>query len=212
MIINWLGLSCFKMQTRELTLVTDPYGPDTGLRPIKAKADLLTISHLHGDHNYLRGIMGEPFIIDEIGEYEVKGIYILGFSSFHDSQKGQQRGRNIIYRFFIEGITLVHLGDLGHLLTEQVVDQLGDVDILFVPVGDKYTLAVDKIPELVSAIEPRIVVPMHYKMPGLKYGLKPVSVFCSEMGVSKKAELDRLKIVKRDLEGEETRVQVLQKQ
>ena len=212
MTITWLGQSCFKIQNNDLILITDPYGPVSGLRPIKGKADIVTISHQHKDHNYLKEIMDEPFVISEPGEYEVKGVYILGIPSGHDSVEGDERGQNIIYRYFFGGMVLAHLGGLRHLFSEDTIDQLGDVDILFVPVGNKHTLATDKVAEPISQVEPRIVIPMHYQIPGLSYDLKPLSVFGSEMGVRIDAQLDRLKIKKKDFEAEETAIKVLKKQ
>lgn len=212
MIITWLGQSCFKLQTRDLTLITDPYGPADGAKGCRSKADLVTISHDHADHNYLKGISGDPFVIDASGEYEVKGIYIVGLPSFHDNRSGEERGKNIIYRYVIEGMVLAHLGDLGHLLSEDMVDRLGDVDVLFAPVGGVYTLNVDKIPELVSQIEPRLVIPMHYALPGTTSPLKPLKNFCEEMGVKDLEPQDKLKLRKQDLASEDTEIKILKKQ
>lgn len=211
MFITWLGHSCFKIQNKGLTIITDPYGPALGLRPIKAKADIVTASHTHPDHNYLKGIMGEPFVVNDVGEYETRGVYIVGLASAQPKEPEAAGKRNIIFRFFLEGIVLVHPGDLGHLLSEEVIDALGDVDVLFVPAGDQGTLPVDKIPELIGQIEPRIVIPMHYKIPGVRDALASVSRFCEEMGVPSMQESDRLKITKKDLEGDETEVKILSK-
>lgn len=214
MIISWLGFSCFKIQIKDLVLLTDPFGPETGLRGVKIKADIVTVSHNHSDHNYVSGILGEPFTIDSPGEYEVKDVYIVGFPAFHDSQEGKERGSNIIYRYVVEGMVLVHLGDLGHLLSEEMVDALGDVDILFVSAGSKHALSSDKIPELASQIEPRLVIPMHYDLPRAKKerNLESLSKFCEEMGISPESQLDKLKIRKKDLTSEETEIKILKKQ
>lgn len=212
MIITYLGQSCFKFQTRDLTLITDPYGPEAGGSGARSKADIVTISHNHADHNYLKGISGDPFVIDSAGEYEVKGIYIVGLPSFHDNRLGEERGKNIIYRYVIEGMVLAHLGDLGHLLSSESVDRLGDVDVLFAPVGGVYTLNVDKIPELVSQIEPRLLIPMHYALAGSASPLKPLDNFCEEMGVKDLAPQDKLKLRKQDLASEDTEIKILKKQ
>jgi len=211
MIITWFGQSSFKIQDKNLILLTDPFGPDIGLKPVRAKADVITITHAHNDHNYLNGVMGDPFVINQPGEYEVKGVYILGIPCFHDQKEGRERGTNIIYRYSIEGMTLVHLGDLGHLLSEEIIHRLGNVDILFVPVGGVYTLAVDKIPDLISQIEPRLVIPMHYKLPGLKFSLGPLSGFCGEMGISSGPKLSKLKIKKKDCMTEKTEIKILER-
>ncbi len=214
MTISWLGFSCFKIQTKDLIILTDPFSPATGLRGVKSKADIVTISHNHTDHNYVSGLIGEPFIIDRPGEYEVKDVYIIGFPAFHDAKEGKERGSNIIYRYVVEDMVLVHLGDLGHLLTEEIVDSLGDVDILFVSAGSKHALSFDKIPELISQIEPRLVIPMHYDIPGVKKEreLSPLNKFCEEMGISSELQLDKLKVRKKDLTSEETEIKILKKQ
>lgn len=209
MIITWLGQACFKIKSKDLTLISDPFGPETGLKPVKSKADIVTISHNHPDHSYLGGIWGHPFLIQAPGEYEIKGIYIVGFPSWHDAKEGKERGGNIIYRYLIEDIVFVHLGDIGHLLPEEVLDSLGNVDVLFLPVGDVYTLPIDKTPELVSQIEPRLVIPMHYKIPHLIYPLEPVNKFCEEMGISPQDQLDKLHLKKKDLISEKTEIKIL---
>ncbi len=211
MIITWLGHSCFKIQNKSLTLITDPYGPELGLRPIKAKADIVTVSQEYPEHNYLQGIMGESFVANDVGEYETRGVYIVGLASSSLNAPDGAAAKNVIFRFFLEGIVLVHLGDLGHLLSGEMIDALGDVDVLFVPAGEQGTLPVDKLPELIGQIEPRLVIPMHYQIPGVRVSLAAVSRFCEEMGVPAMPATDRLKITKKDLEGEETEVKILAK-
>lgn len=212
MTISWLGFSCFKIQTKELIIITDPYSAQTGLKAVKGKADIVTVSHDHYDHNYTSGIMGDPFIITEPGEYEVKGIYVVGYPAFHDNKEGEERGKNIIFRFTIEGMTIAHLGDLGHMLSEEQVDALGDIDILLVSAGSKHALVADKIPELVSQIEPRMVIPMHYAVEGVKADLVSIDLFRKEMGVASTDALPKLKISKKDMASEETEIKILQKQ
>lgn len=212
MTISWLGFSCFKIQSKDLTIITDPYGGATGLKTVKSRADIVTVSHNHSDHNHIAGIIGEPFIINTPGEYEVKGIYVVGLASFHDNQEGKEQGSNIIYRYVIEGMSIVHLGDLGHLLTEEMVNSLGDVDILLVSVGSDHALPSNKVPELISQIEPRQVIPMHYSLPEVKSDLKSLRQFCEEMGISEENQIDKLKIRKQDLASEETEIKILKKQ
>ncbi len=211
MIISWLGHSCFKIQDKDIIIITDPYGPGYGLKPPRLKADLVTVSHDHADHNYTSGIMGEPIIINGPGEYEVKGIYINGLNSWHDNQGGKDKGPNTIYRLEIEGVSLAHLGDLGHILDDRLVEQLEGTDILLMPVGDVYTINAKQAVEVISQIEPRIVIPMHYHQPEFqtKNKLDGVDKFCREIGICKRGLVDKLKISKKDLPSEETQVVVM---
>lgn len=214
MIITWLGHACFKIQDKEVTIITDPYDSSIGFKLPRLKADIVTVSHDHYDHNNIagvKGISGEPFIIKNPGEYEIKGVFIYGIPFWHDKSEGKERGANIAYRIEIEGISVVHLGDLGHFLTEEQAALLGSIDILLIPVGGKYTIGVKEAVEIINELEPRIVIPMHYKIPGLKIDIEPVDKFLKEMGVSKVERLPKLKIVKKDLPQEETKVILLEK-
>jgi L-ascorbate metabolism protein UlaG (beta-lactamase superfamily) len=214
MIINWLGQSCFKIQDKDATLVTDPYGASVGFKLPRLSADIVTTSHDHDDHNNVSavsGVNGSPFIISSPGEYEVKGIFVYGIPAWHDKSEGKERGANTIYRIEVEGISIVHLGDLGHTLSEETVAKLEGVDILLIPVGGKWTIGAHEAIEVISELEPRIVIPMHYKIPGLKADVDPVDKFLKEMGASKAEKLPKLKIVKKDLPQEETKVILLER-
>lgn len=211
MQIFWLGHSCFKIQDKEITIITDPYGPGFGLKPPRLKAEIVTVSHDHNDHNYTDGIMGEPLIIKGPGEFEVKGIYIRGLQSWHDSQNGKERGANIIYRFEIDGVSLAHLGDLGHALDDQLIEFLEGTDVLLIPVGGVYTINAKQAVEIISQIEPRIVIPMHYHQFEFqtKDKLDGLDKFCKEIGICNKDAVDKLKISKKELPSEETQVVVM---
>lgn len=211
MFITWLGHSCFKIQDKETIAVLDPYGPDYGPKPPRLKADLVTVSHDHKDHNYTDSIMGEPLIIKGPGEYEAKGIYVLGLPSWHDSQNGKERGPNTIYRLEVEGVSLAHLGDLGHVLDNNLLSELEGTDVLFIPVGGTYTLNAKEAVEVISQIEPRIVIPMHYDTPEFskKVKLDSLDKFCKEIGICPKEKVEKLKISKNDLPTEETQVIVM---
>ena len=167
-----------------------------------------TISHGHSDHNNQSAIKGDPFVIKEAGEYEIKGVSVDGIESFHDEKQGKERGKNIIYRFEIDNITITHLGDLGCALDEQQLSKLEGTDILLIPVGGVYTIDVKKAVEVVSRIEPRIVIPMHYKVPGLKININGVDEFIKELGVKPTYE-EKLKISKKDLPVEDMELVVL---
>ncbi len=183
-----LGHSSFKIRGKGVTIVTDPYDSDmVGLKfPKNIGADIITVSHDHDDHNAVKFIADSPFVISGPGEYEVKGVHILGVASFHDDQKGSKRGKNTMYHIEIDGVRLAHLGDLGHPLTSADIEQLGEVDILFIPVGGTFTIDAKQAVEVVNGIEPSVVVPMHYARPGLNQKtfaeLTPVAAFLKEMG------------------------------
>jgi L-ascorbate metabolism protein UlaG (beta-lactamase superfamily) len=214
MTITWLGQSCFKIQSGDVTLVTDPYSAEVGFKLPRLTADIVTVSHDHFDHNNIDGVSGEngaPFIISSPGEFEVKGVFVYGNSFWHDKSEGKERGSSIAYCIETEGISLAHLGDLGHTLNEEQIEKLNGIDILFVPVGGKYTLGASEAVEIINELEPRLVIPMHYKIPGLKSDVETVDKFLKEMGASKAERLPKLKISKKDLPQEETRVVVLEK-
>ena len=216
MIINWFGQACFKIQGDKTVLVTDPFAAAYGLKVPRLAADIVTVSHDHADHNNIaavRAVTGDqPFIINQPGEYEIKNTFVYGISAFHDDEEGIERGPNIIYRIEMDGITLVHLGDLGHALTNGQIEKLEGTDILLIPIGGVYTIDTAQATKLISQLEPRIVIPMHYQIPGLKIGKKieGVEKFCKEMGVKASESLDKLKISKKDLPPEDLKVIILQ--
>lgn len=212
MYITWLGHSCFKIQDKigsdGVTITTDPFDKKLGLKPPAFESDIVTISHDHYDHNNHQALRGNPFIIKTAGEYDVKGVVIEGAESYHDERHGKERGVNIIYRIEIDGISVSHLGDLGHALDDKQLGVLAGTDILLIPVGGKYTIDAKKAVEVVSQIEPRIVIPMHYKLSGLKVDIDGVDKFIKEMGI-KPTEEEKLKISKKELPQEDMELVVL---
>jgi L-ascorbate metabolism protein UlaG (beta-lactamase superfamily) len=172
------------------------------------EADIVTVSHDHQDHNNVKALRGNPFIIKSAGEYDIKGVGIAGVEAFHDSQSGKEKGLNIIYRISMDDISMVHLGDVGHELDNKQLEVLSGIDILFVPVGGKFTIDAKKAVAVVSQIEPRIVIPMHYKVPGLKMDIDGVDKFIKEIGIKPREE-EKLKISKRDLPSEDMEVVLL---
>lgn len=158
-----LGHSSFRLRGKQATVITDPYG-ESGLSvkfPKHIEADVVTISHAHEDHNAAHLVEGNPFVIRGPGEYEIKGISVIGVSSYHDAEAGAARGKNTMYKFEIDGVKILHLGDLGHVLSSAQVDQLDGVDILIIPIGGTYTIDAEKAAQVISDIEPRIIIPMH---------------------------------------------------
>lgn len=212
MIITWFGHSCFKLQDKigadGVTLITDPYSKETGLKLPSLEADLVTVSHDHNDHNNVSAVKGNPRVISCAGEYDVKGVFVEGIDSFHDETKGGKRGGNIIYRIEIDDISVAHLGDLAHTLDNTELEKLVGIDILLIPVGGNYTLDAKKAVEVISQIEPRIVIPMHYRHPDLKIELDDLEKFIKELGVVPTHE-EKLKISKKDLPAEEMELVIL---
>jgi L-ascorbate metabolism protein UlaG (beta-lactamase superfamily) len=175
------GHSSFRIRGKTVTVVTDPFDPAfTGLKfPRHIESDIVTVSHDHEDHNAVSQVEGKPFVVKGPGEYEIKGVGIVGIPSDHGNGIKEV---NTIYRIEMDDLSIVHLGDLGRMLMSTEVDELDGVDILFIPVGGKYTIDAGTAAKLVSEIDPSIVIPMHYSRPGLKFELAPVSAFLKEMG------------------------------
>jgi L-ascorbate metabolism protein UlaG (beta-lactamase superfamily) len=208
MDITWYGLSCFRMSERGMaTVVTDPFAPEYGLPSLKLKADIVTISHDAPGHNYLKGVKGERRAINGPGEYEVGGVFITGITMSGSKKNGT--GENTLYVFDFEGVTVAHLGDLSHVPSQAEIEDLGAVDIALVPVGGGSALKASEAAEVISLIEPSIVVPMHYKVGKIELKLSPVTRFLSEMGLTQIDPLPVLKVSKGSL-SEETQVVVLQ--
>jgi L-ascorbate metabolism protein UlaG (beta-lactamase superfamily) len=199
MDITWLGHSCFKLRGSHATVITDPYSPEIGYTMGKTTAPIVTVSHPHPGHSYVKGISGEPKIVERPGEYEIGGVLIIGIATFHDKEKGEKRGKNIVYLLEIDEVTICHLGDLGHLLTDEQVEEIDDVDVLLLPVGGVSTINASTAAAVVRLIEPKIVIPMHYKTPSLKMELDPVDKFLKEIGAKPVEPLAKLSVSKSSL-------------
>ncbi|MEW6569062.1 MAG: MBL fold metallo-hydrolase [Chloroflexota bacterium] len=209
MEIVWFGLSCFRLSERGLaSVVTDPYDPSVGLGTLKLKADVVTISHDAPGHNFLKGVKGERRVITGPGEYEVGGTFITGIAT--GERKGKKDGRpNTLYVFDFDGLTVAHLGDMAHVPSQAQIEDMGAVDIALVPVGGGSALSPSQAAEVISLIEPSIVVPMHYKIGQIELKLGSVTRFLSEMGIKDVRPQPELKVSKSDLT-EETQVIVLE--
>ncbi len=214
MNISWYGHSCFKIQTKpkrgseEITIITDPFDKAIGLRPPQGQTDIATVSHAHFDHNNTKSLKGDFFEIDAPGEYSIKNVHIEGIESFHDDQNGKERGRNTIFIIESEDLRVCHLGDLGHLLTESQVEAIGEIDVLMIPVGGTYTLDTEEAEKVVGQLEPKIIIPMHYKVKGLKVDIDDEKAFCKEFGTKTNGET-KLNIKKKDLEEIENKLVVM---
>lgn len=182
MDITWLGHSCFKIKGKQATIITDPYSPDLGYSLGKQSARIVTVSHQHPGHSYTESIAGEPRIVHKPGEYEIGGVIIIGMTTYHDSEKGATRGKNTVYLMDVDDISICHLGDLGHMLTDEQAEEMENVEVLLIPVGGMSTINAPIAAKIVRQLEPKIVIPMHYKTPALKGDLEPVEKFLKEVG------------------------------
>jgi L-ascorbate metabolism protein UlaG (beta-lactamase superfamily) len=199
MDINWLGHSCFKIKGSQATIITDPFPPDLGYSLGKPTARIITVSHWHPSHSYIQGVGGEPRKIHGPGEYEISGVLIIGVATFHDTEKGRLRGKNTVYLMEVDGVSICHLGDLGHVLTSEQVEEIGNVDVLLLPVGGVSTIDAAMAAEVIRQLEPKAVVPMHYKTPLISRELDPVEKFLKEMGVEPSEPRPKLTLSKSSL-------------
>ncbi|MGH4052503.1 MAG: MBL fold metallo-hydrolase [Clostridium sp.] len=182
MKITWLGHSSFLLEnSKGKQLLTDPFDGTLGYEVYKGCPNITTISHNHFDHNYTKELNDNCKIIDKIGSYNLDDIYIKGTPSYHDKNKGLKRGNNIIFTFRMDGYSLCHLGDLGHKLSNNDIEAIGDVDILFIPVGGNYTIDGKEASEITKKINPKIVIPMHYKTSKVSLPLDGVETFVMNM-------------------------------
>lgn len=199
MEINWLGHSCFRIKGARATVITDPYSPSSGYSLGKQTARIVTVSHQHPGHSYSSGISGEPRVVKGPGEYEISGVMIIGWPTFHDGEKGKTRGKNTVYLMEIDELSVCHLGDLGHTLTAEQAEELGNIDVLMLPVGGVSTINASGAAEVVRQLEPKIIIPMHYKTLLLKRELDPVDKFLTEMGVKEISPQPKLSVTKANL-------------
>lgn len=221
MNIVWHGDSCFRISENlngaEVALVTDPFQPEDGKKlPRNLVADIVTVSHDHPRHNNAAAVSAmpggaEPFAVDGPGEYEVKDIHVKGIDTPIDPG-GKEKGRNTIYYFIVNGIHLVHLGDIKHKLSEEYLPEVHDIDVLFVPVGGHETLDAKTAAEVVAQFEPRIIVPMHYRAGGVCEDCESVDAFLKAMGLEKPEPVAKIKLSAKDLPQDEMKVILLDPQ
>lgn len=180
MEITYLGHSSFRLKGKTATVVTDPYDEKLAKFPRDVSADIVTVSHDHFDHNAVKSVQGLAFSVQGPGEYEVKGVSIIGVHTWHDEKNGTERGPNTVYVVEIDGLRIAHLGDLGHKLTQEQLDEMGPIDVVLVPVGGVYTIDAKTAVEVVRQADPWVAIPMHYKQ--LNPELDGVEDFLKEMG------------------------------
>jgi len=199
MEISWLGHSCYKIRGRQATVITDPYSPSLGYSLGKPTASIVTVSHHHPGHSYTEGIGGNPRPVTGPGEYEISDVIIIGIATFHDEDRGKIRGKNTVYLIEMDEVSICHLGDLGHVLTNEQVEELGNVDVLLLPVGGVSTINAPMAAEIVRQLEPKVVIPMHYKTQALNRELEPVERFLKEIGTSEVTPQAKLSFTKSSL-------------
>lgn len=212
MEITYIGHSCFKIKGKGMTIVIDPYDPKIGYKLPKLECDVLISTHDHHDHNFISGVSGYKLFINTPGEYEVNGVFVYGIPVYHDNKQGVDKGDNIVYLIEIDGMSILHLGDLGHSLSKETLEKISEVDVLMIPVGGKYTIDAGTAAQVISEIEPGYVLPMHYKTPDLVGipDLDGLDKFMDEMGVENNIKKDdKLKINSKSDMPEDTEVVIL---
>lgn len=183
MKITWLGHATFLVEAKDGTrIITDPfeagsYDGAVGYAPISDSADIVTVSHDHADHNAVDAVGGQPEIVRGSESQTVKGIPIRGVSTYHDESRGEDRGRNTIFVMEIDGMRVGHLGDLGHELSDEEAEALGQVDVLLAPVGGYYTIGPEEAKKVAEALGAKVIIPMHYKTDALGFPIQPVDDF-----------------------------------
>ncbi len=182
MEITWLGHSCFRLRGRDAAVVLDPCAKSTGYNIGRPNADMVTVSHDHPGHNNVAAVAGSPRVVQGPGEFEMAGVLIMGIRTYHDGQKGSKLGKNTAYVVELDDVRVCHLGDLGHVPTPEQVEDLSGVDVLLAPVGGGNTIGGAAAAETVSLLEPKLVIPMHYRTPAAKAELEPLDRFLKEMG------------------------------
>jgi L-ascorbate metabolism protein UlaG (beta-lactamase superfamily) len=203
--LNWLGHACFRIRNRDITVILDPLSAQTGYSARSlGEANVVTVSHDHPSHSNVAAVTGRPRLIQGPGEYEVSGVLITGVRTFHDGKRGAERGRNTAYVIEMDDVRVCHLGDLGHVPTADQAEELSGAEVLLIPVGGHTTIDAEAAAEVVSLLEPRIVVPMHYKTENATDPLDPLDRFLKQMGIGAPQPVARLNVTKTSLPLETT--------
>jgi len=180
MVIKWLGHSCFLITSKKgVRIVTDPYAVGGGINysPIRETADVVLVSHGHADHNNVSAVQGKPEVVKGSGVRTARGIQFRGVATYHDGSNGKLRGANIVFCFTVDDIKLCHLGDLGHVLSQVQMDEVGSVDVLFIPVGGSFTIDATEAGQVCDQLNPKVIIPMHFKTPKCAYPVASVADF-----------------------------------
>jgi L-ascorbate metabolism protein UlaG (beta-lactamase superfamily) len=200
--IKWLGHSSFLITSDQGTrIITDPFTPGRGMdyMPIAEAADIVTVSHSHDDHSNVKTVKGNPQVIKQEGNWTIKGIEARGIPSFHDSLRGSQRGNNIIFCFAVDSVNICHLGDLGHLVDEKLMTDIGPVDILLIPVGGFFTIDATQATEVAGYLNAKITIPMHFKTAKTGLPIAPVDDFLKGKSNVRRLNSNEIEITKTNL-------------
>lgn len=194
MKIKWLGHACFLLTSEAGTkIMTDPFDDSVGYPVPNEEADIVTTSHDHFDHSYIKAVKNpkdEKFLhINSPGRYSRNDIIITGVSTYHDQAEGKNRGRNVVFVIDIDGLRVCHCGDLGHIPDSRQIAEIGHIDVLLAPVGGTFTINAKEACQVVSLLKPSVTVPMHYKTPALRFNLDGVDKFLSEAGLSARTDI-----------------------
>lgn len=214
MKITWLGHSSFLLEeSTGTTIVTDPYHPYVGYEMPKVDADIVTVSHAHNDHCYVSNVGGNPTVLNRAGAYEIGGVHILAQRSYHDDQKGAQRGNNLIFKYRMDGVDVCHMGDIGEDCNPVLVESIMPINVLLIPIGGNYTIDAEMAKEYVDRIMPDIVIPMHYKTKDCEFDIDKVNEFVNLFDDENVVYLDgaTVEFDRADFDGEETKVLVPQR-
>lgn len=209
MEITWLGHSCFRLKGKEASVITDPYADSVGMSLGKVSASLVTVSNNHPHHNNVAAVADAVRVIRGPGEYEVAHVLVTGIPTYHDAAKGAHLGKNVVYLIEMDDVRVCHLGDLGHTLLSKETSSLGGIDVLLVPVGGVCTIDASTAAEVIGALEPKLVVPMHYQTSTSKVNLEPLDRFLKAMGLSNVQAQTRLSVSASNVP-QQTQVVVLQ--
>lgn len=183
MEITWYGHSCFRMVERGVaSIVTDPFDDSIGYEPIRLKADIVTVSHQFPSHSAVDSVKGAEHVLSRPGEYEIGGVFITGVATYNLG-KGDAAQLNIVFVYDFGSLTVCHLGDLDYVPDQSQIEAFGPIDVLLVPVGGGNTLSPGQAAEMISLIEPKVVIPMHYATPVCGIELEPLEKFLKEMGL-----------------------------
>ena len=197
MKIRWLGHSSFLIESAKgIRIITDPFDETLGYKLPRVKADIVTVSHEHFDHNYVRGVKGKPVVFKGPVKRESHKMEFKGILTYHDSVYGSKRGSNTIFIINADGLKMCHLGDLGHVLSQEVLMEIGPVDILFIPVGGFYTIGSIQASQVFNDINPKITIPMHYRTDVIRLSIDSVEEFLSGKDNVKFLDTNELEISK----------------
>jgi L-ascorbate metabolism protein UlaG (beta-lactamase superfamily) len=213
MQLFWHGFSSIRIEIKtgdvDATLLTDPYDNESGLRfPKTIEPDIVALTHQDISRFNLENVGTKPFIVSDPGEYEVKRIFVRGIQ---DPSAEKESKRQIIYRFDVEDVSVGFLGPQKRTLTTYEVEQLGDIDILVLPVGGGDVMDAKAAAGTISLVEPRVVVPIYYNVPGVKMKLDGVEAFCKQLGVCQRQDIPKLKMTKKDLPAEDMLIAVIER-